>query len=116
MPAGKHNIYIEQGATWSLPLRWQDADEVPIDLTGFTARMHIRKKVTDPAYEIELTTEDGGITLGGVDGTINLFIGAADTSLIDIKTGAYDLELVSPGGVVTRLLEGAVTVSFEVTR
>jgi hypothetical protein len=116
MPAGKHNIYIEQGATWSLPLRWQDADENPMDLTGFTARMHIRKKVTDPAFEIELTTEDGGITLGGADGSIGLFISATDTAAIDIKTGAYDLELISPGGVVTRLLEGAVTVSFEVTR
>ena len=30
-------------------------------------------------------------------------------------SGAYDLELVSPGGVVTALLEGAVQVSSEIT-
>ena len=116
MPAGKHNIYIEQGATWSLPLRWQDADELPIDLTSFTARMHLRKKITDTEPSMTLTTENGRISLGGADGTITLFIAADDTSTLLMKTGVYDLELMSPGGVVTRLLEGGVTVSHEVTR
>jgi hypothetical protein len=116
MPAGKHDIYIEQGATWSLPLVWQTAEGVPIDVTGYTARMHLRKKLTDAAFELELTTENGRITLGGADGRINLHLDAADTEGIDIKAGVYDLELVAASGVVTRLLQGAVTVSLEVTR
>ena len=116
MPAGKYDLYIEQGTTWSLPLLWKAMDDTPQDLTGFTARMHIRKKITDAAYEVELTTENGGIILGGVDGTINLFMSATSTTAIDIKDGVYDLELVSGGGIVKRLLEGKATISPEVTR
>jgi len=115
MPAGKHDIYIEQGATWSLPLRWQTAEGVPIDVTGYTARMHIRKKLPDLLFEVELTTENGGITLGGADGAINLMLTAEQTAGMDIKGGVYDLEMVKDA-VVTRLLEGAVIISLEVTR
>jgi len=116
MPAGKHDIYIEQGATWSLPLVWKTIDGTPIDISGFTARMHIRKKITDAVFVVDLTTENGGITLGGTEGTIDLFISALDSAAIAIKDGVYDLELVSGGGIVTRLLEGKATVSPEVTR
>jgi len=115
MPAGKHDIYIEQGATWNLPLRWQTAEGVPIDVTGYTARMHIRKKIGDAEFESELTTENGKITLGGADGAINLTLPAVETAAIDIKGGVYDLEMVKDD-VVTRLLEGTVIISLEVTR
>lgn len=115
MPAGKHDIYIEQGATWSLPLRWQTAEGVAIDVTGYTARMHIRKKLADVAFEVELTSENGGIILGGTDGSITLSLTAAQTTEMDIKGGVYDLEMVKDE-IVTRLLEGTVIISLEVTR
>jgi hypothetical protein len=118
MPAGEVDIYIEQGATWSLPLLWREPDPstTPIDLTGYTARMHIRKKITDTEYSVELTTENGGITLGGAAGTILLLITAEESTTIAIKTGVYDLELIANDGTVTRLLQGAVEVNQEVTR
>jgi hypothetical protein len=115
MPAGKHDIYIEQGATWSLPLIWQTAEGVPIDVTGYTARMHIRKKLADDEFEAELTTENGSIAIGGADGAITLSLTAEQTTAIDIKGGVYDLEMVKDA-VVTRLLEGTVIISLEVTR
>lgn len=116
MPAGTLDLYIEQGATWNLPLLWKDAEGAPMDLSGYTARMHLRKKITDPDPVLELTTENSRITLGGVDGTIALVIQAVDTSLIDKGAAVYDLELISGGGIVTRLLQGGVEVSPEVTR
>lgn len=116
MPAGKHDIYIEQGATWSLPLVWKTAEGVPIDVTGYTARMHMRKKVTDAEIVLDLTTENSRITLGGVAGTINLSLTAADTAALT-TSGVYDLEMISGDGVtVTRLLEGKYALSVEVTR
>lgn len=116
MPAGTLDLYIEQGATWTLPLLWKTTDGEPLDLTGYTARMHLRKKLTDAEFVLELTTENSRITLGGPDGTITLTIQAVDTSEIPTGTTVYDLELVSGGGIVTRLLQGGVTVSPEVTR
>lgn len=40
-----------------------------------------------------LTTENGGITLGGVNGTIDLFISAADTVAFDWEEAIFDLKV-----------------------
>ncbi len=46
-----------------------------------------------------------------------MLISATTTAALTAPfSGVYDLELVSAGGVVTRLLQGAATVSPEVTR
>lgn len=88
----------------------------PIDLTNFTARMEIRVNITDADPVVTLTTENGGITLGGAAGTIALLIDATATALLTFLTGVYDLEVVDGSGVVTRILSGNVSVSAEVTR
>ena len=59
---------------------------------------------------------DGRITLGGVAGTVTLNLSATVTAAIPANQYAYDLELVSGSGQVTRLLEGFATVDAEVTR
>jgi hypothetical protein len=70
---------------------------------------------------LELTTENGGITLGDAAGTIDLLINAADWDAmteweaLDWCNAVYDLELVQ-GTVVTQLMYGSVTVRQEVTR
>jgi hypothetical protein len=63
---------------------------------------------------LALTSEDA-ITLGGAAGTIRIDLSATQTSNIAAGTYAYDLELESAGGEVTRLLSGTFTVSPEVT-
>jgi hypothetical protein len=88
----------------------------PVDLTGFTARMDIRKTLGSAMAIHTLTTENGGITLGGAAGTIELLIPALTTETFDFGNAVYDLELISAVGVVTRLVGGAITLSKEVTR
>jgi hypothetical protein len=66
---------------------------------------------------LTLTSENAGITLGDAAGTITLSATATVTAALTAPfSGVYDLELVSGGGVVTRLLEGSATISPEVTR
>ncbi len=91
----------------------------PIDLDGFTARLQIRsteEATGDPL--VELTTENGGITLDNTAKTITITIAASATEDLEFLTGVYDLELVSDDAtpVVTQLLKGSVTVEEEVTR
>ncbi len=88
----------------------------PVDLTGFTARMQIRESLESTTTLEELTTENGGITLGGTAGTVALLISATDTAALDFSTAVYDLELISGAGIVTRLLYGDITLAEEVTR
>ena len=116
--AGRLSIVIEQGTTFNPVLTYTDNAEppVPIDLTGYTARMQIRLKRTSPDFIHELTTENGGITLGGALGTITLLITSDDTTLFDFKSAVYDLELIDGSGRVIRLLQGSVTLSTEATK
>lgn len=116
MSAVQQNITIEQGATFQLELIWKNPDTTPINLTGYTARMQVRKKHTDSTKILDLTTQNGKIVLTPLQGKINVTVPAADTEDITIKSGVYDLELESSTGIVTRLIEGCVTVTPEVTR
>jgi hypothetical protein len=111
----KHNFYVYRGATFSEQIEWKDESGTPVNLTGFTARMHMRETLEAADPFLTLTTENGGITLGGVAGTIQLLASATQTNAITAASGVYDLELVS-GANVTRLLEGLVIISPEVTR
>lgn len=112
---GVYDFTIRQGGTFSRRLTWKDDAGAPINLTGFTARMQIRTP-ENGSILLSLTTENGGIVLGGVAGTITLAITAAATAALDWVYGRYDLELISAGGEVTPLLEGRVILDREVTR
>jgi hypothetical protein len=116
MTAGNYDFSIEQGASFSRVLTWKDAAETPINLTNYTARMQLREALDASAVLLSLTTENGRIALGGALGTIALSISAVDTAALSKELMKYDLELVSAGGVVTRLLQGNVTLNKEVTR
>lgn len=124
MTAARHDFIIEQGATFREPLLWKDEDGVVIDTSGYAARMQVRQTVSTSTTLAEFTTENGRISLGivgtGADQyNILLTMTATDTAALDtnnrVLKGVYDLEL-SGGGVVTRVLEGEVRFSPEVTR
>ena len=116
MSAGALDIVAEQGATFALALLWTDTTDVPIDLTGYAARMHVRNVPNASTFVIELTTENGRIALGATAGTINLLIDAETTAALPAGEFVYDIELVQAGDGVTRLLEGAFSIRAEVTR
>lgn len=87
----------------------------PVDLTGYTARMYIRENIEDVIPVHIMTTEDGGITLGGANGTITLSISATATAAFTFDTAMYDLELIN-GTVVTAVISGKVLLEKEITR
>lgn len=112
-----YDFICAQGATFKRTLTWknQSAGGAPIDNSGHSARMQVRRVPGAPVV-LELTTENSGIVLGGSNGQINLVVAAADTA--DLLPGAYiyDLELESPAGDVYRELEGSFIINPEVTK
>lgn len=88
--------------------------DVPLDLAGYTARMHVRDPVTGDLL-LELTTENGRIRLGEPTGFALLEVSATETEEIAWIAGRYDIELVS-GSYVTKLAGGTVTILDEETR
>ncbi len=88
----------------------------PVNLAGYTARMHIRQALTTTTTLLELTTENSRIDIDESNYLITLTITAADTEDLTFTSGVYSLEMVSGSGAVTTLLDGKVKLTKEVTR
>jgi hypothetical protein len=112
MATGKYNMICPQGATFSKRLTWT-IDDVPVDLSSYTAKMQARDKHGGSCLVVDITTENGGISLDN-EGNIDLLIESEDTELIIAKEYVYDLELDS-GSEVYRIIEGKFIVTPEVT-
>ena len=124
MPAGKYSLVIEQGTTVNIDLIYKDSTGSFVDLTSYSAKMQIRPDYADNTTTKYITLSsslqpDGtGLTLGGTSGSIHIFISAPSSSALNFDTALYDLEITSPSpsNIVTRLIEGSVRISKEVTR
>ncbi len=112
---GNYDITIYQGASFSQVFTWKDENGAAINLTGYTARLKVRPAIDSSTVLISLA-DGSGITLGGAAGTITVSISATDTAALTAMLGVYDLELISGSGAVTRLLQGNLIISNEVTR
>lgn len=82
MVAVEHNIVIEQGATFTLPVECVEEDPdtgqlVVRDLTGWTGAMQIR------------LTPDSDTTLGEADVTIDVDTGTVTATIDDDVTAEY---------------------------
>lgn len=116
MSAAAVDLNIDQGSTFVLPITYKDPDGNTVDISGYSARMQLRKTVAqaDPA-DLSLVSPTN-ITVGTTNGQLVVTISATQTGGLTSKKYVYDLEIESPSGVVTRLLQGTVYVSFQVTR
>jgi hypothetical protein len=108
--ATKANITIDQGTTFSTTITLADEDNVLIDLTGYTANSQIRKHYSSS------NSQSFSVTLGGIQGTMTLSLTSTQTSNLIAGRYVYDVELTSSSNVVSRIVEGIVTVTPEVTR
>lgn len=107
--ANKVNIVIDQGATFNTTyIIHSDADE-PIDFTTYTANSQMRKSYSSSnsfTFDVSLYS-NGGVTLS---------MSANTTSSITAGRYVYDVEVQDAAGVRSRVVEGIVTVTPQVTR
>jgi len=117
-------LIIEQGATFSETFEWLDSNNAAVDISNYKARMQIRATIGDLTKLAEGTYDDATsiatgdivISFTALSGLITLTIAAATTAAMDFQSARFDLELESAAGVVTRLVEGDIQLSREVTR
>ena len=128
MASGRYSFTIEQGSTLNFELQYKNSSGSAIDLSGYGGKMQIKSNYADnsPTIYLALSSSlqpDGtGLNFSGsngstptASGSIGVFISAATSSLLTFDTALYDLEIAS-GSIVTRILEGQVKLSKEVTR
>lgn len=88
---------------------------VPMDLTGMTARMQIRSTLTSSTIIDTYTTELGTIAIDNTLKTITINVPATTTAGYTFSTGVYSLELVS-GSTVYQIITGNISLVAEITR
>lgn len=106
----KLNILIDQGASFETSLNLTDDNGNAIDLSGYTGAGQIRKHYSS-STAVNLT-----INLGGANGTVTMSLTANATANMAAGRYVYDIEVTDSGNSVTRVIEGIVTVTPQVTR
>ncbi len=119
-PDGQYqsNLDIRVGSTFNKTYKWGTGTPVVgYDLSDWTAKSHIRAKLKDEEYLLELSTENGRIELTAT-GDVTLMFSEADTLLFgDYKKAVFDVELFQPAtGFKKNLVGGTITFWPEVTR
>jgi hypothetical protein len=110
-------ITIHPGATFRLDVGWEDEDGNAIDLTAYVGRAQVRARAGADQVALEFAVS---IDPSPGEGELPIKVQATDEETSEVSLpanrGVWDLELVSSGGEVTRLLYGDVKVIPEVTR
>jgi len=110
-----YNLTINQGETFSKTFTYKSGGNA-VDLSTHTARMQVRTSFDASSTLVNLTSGGGDITLAS-NGVITVTISTSATAALAApNSGVYDLEIIASDGVVTRLLQGNVTVTPEVTK
>ena len=133
MAASKYTITIEQGATTDFEVQWNDSNNLPVDLTGYEAKLELRTDYLDNgAVAVKTLTSSIGdvyakssgskflslsgsnLTTSVTSGSIGIYLGYYVTGTLTGSSYFYDLEMTS-GETRTRLLEGLVIIKKQVT-
>jgi hypothetical protein len=116
MLAGKYNMVCDQGSTFTRTIEIKDGDGVVFPLTGYTARMQVRRDIDASTTLIELTSANGRITINGVLGAITMTL-TPDLTASLTRGGVYDLEIIKTStSEVYKVIRGEFRLEKEVSR
>ena len=108
--ATKANLVIDQGSTFSTDLNLTDENGDPLSLTGYSANSQVRKWYSSSNVSATFTTSVNTATA-----IITLSLTANQTSNLDSGRYVYDVE-ITDGSSASRIVEGIITVTPQVTR
>jgi hypothetical protein len=106
------NLSIDQGATFTSDVTVKDINGEVFDLTGFTAVAKLAKGYASTRTRTTITTTFAADRTTGV---LTISLTANQTAALDPERYVYDVEITSASGVVTRVVEGIITVRPEVS-
>lgn len=115
MAAGNYPLTIEISETFTFVFSWYgDAGVTPIDITGYSANMNIKARPGAPIIGA-FSTGTGEIELSDpTNGEITIIIPDDITNEFVAGKYRYNINVTSPAGKITRLLEGVCTFSDKI--
>jgi hypothetical protein len=105
------NIFIDQGSDFSNVVTVSGTNGAPINLAGYTAASQIRKSYSSTVFYNFTTTIFAPTT-----GKVRIQLTSENSELIPPGRYLYDIEVTSPSGSKTRVVEGIATVTPQITK
>lgn len=108
---------LPQGSDINIPIAYKTGSPATIvDLSGYSAKLQVRRNYDSPVL-IELSSADGTITLSATSPNVTLhFSNSLTEGMTVFNDMIYDLEITSPSGSISRILQGPFSISRQVTR
>ena len=107
------NLSIDQGATFTSDITVKDINGNVFDLTGYTAVAKLAKGYSSTRTRTAMTTS---FAVDRTTGILSISLTANQTAALDPERYVYDVEITqTSSGIVTRVLEGIITVRPEVS-
>ena len=107
--ATKVNLVVDQGSTFQTSVTFNDENGNTIKFSTYSGAAQMRKHFTSSnsvSFSVNMTS-NGVITLG---------LTANQTANLTSGRYVYDLEVTDSSNLISRLIEGIVTVTPNVTR
>ena len=112
-----YDILVDQGATLLRSIGLKSSAKAVVTLTGYTAVMQIREKMTSTTTVLLLTSSNGGLEINASAGTVLIIASPAQTAALIPGKYVYDLEVTETAtGIVTKIIQGNLVVRAEVTK
>lgn len=105
-------LTVDQGTTFETSVALTNDDQTAINITGYAFASQIRKSYysTNAVANLTVTIVDSA------NGNVKLSMTSANTANVKAGRYLYDLLMTDTSGVKTRVIEGIITVTPQVTR
>ena len=107
--AKKLNLVIDQGSDFVSSFAITGPDDASVDLSTYTGQSQFRKHATSMLFHsINVDLQANGV--------VELTMSSSETAEVEPGRYLYDVEITDALNNVTRILEGTVTVTPNITR
>lgn len=107
-PIPQVDMFIKQGADWSMTFTITDNNDNPRDLTDYSATCDIKDRING---SIIVTPT---VVIDELNGTVTFSLDHDETLAINFLQGVYDVFLESQAGTKTPVYEGPVYIDPKV--
>ena len=105
-------LTINQGATFESDLDLVGDDGSAINVANYVFTGQLRKSY----YSLNPTANLTLNIVNAANGNVNIYLSAATTANIKAGRYVYDIKMTDTSNTVTRIVEGVVTVTPQVTK
>jgi hypothetical protein len=105
------NLFVDAGSDYSNIITVSSTNGQPLNLSGYTVASQMRKSYSSSTvYAFTASVYDAA------NGKVRLQLSAANSSVIPAGRWLYDVEITSGAGSKTRVVEGIVTITPQITQ